>query len=109
MPIQKRWTKFTYYNITKTSEEPGAYEIANRYGKIIYTGGSNVSVRSRLMNHFRNNKFSTASYFRYEVAGLFESGIDLEAYHFSKYQNTHNRKPRYTVRSPRLYDYFSEI
>ena len=101
MPIRKRWTRFTPPNVRRIPDEPGAYELGNRDGRIIDNGGSDVSVRDRLMTHLRTNKYPTARYFRYEIADFFESGIDLEASHGKKFQDKYGRKPRYTKRAPR--------
>jgi len=102
LPIQKRWSRFTLPNVRRVPDEPGAYELANKDGRIIDTGGSDVSVRDRLIRHLQTNKYPTARYFRYDIAGFFESGIDVEASHSKKFQRKHGRKPRYTERSPRV-------
>lgn len=101
MPIQKRWSRFILSNVRRVPDEPGAYELANKDKRIIDTGGSDVSIWDRLMRHLQTNQYPTARYFRYEIAGFFESGIDIEASHSQKFQKKHGRKPRYTKRSPR--------
>ncbi len=100
MPIRKKWSKFILENVQAVPEEPGAYELANRDKRIIDTGGSNASVRVRLLSHLRTNKYPTAIWFRCEFAGWFEKGIDVEAGHSEKFVQKHGRKPRYTKRSP---------
>ena len=103
MPIQKKWSKFNLENVSKLSEERGAYELANINKKTIDIGGSDSKggVRSRLMSRLPQRKPPTAKYFRIEPTNIFGSGIDLEASHSCKHQQTHGKKPRYTQRSPR--------
>lgn len=101
MPIRKRWSRFDLENVWELEDEPGVYELANRYGRIINTGGSDSSVRDRLLSHLRTNKYPTAVYFRCQYAGFFDSGIQLEAIHSEKFRKKYGRRPRYTKRSPR--------
>jgi excinuclease UvrABC nuclease subunit len=101
MPIAKRWSKFTLANVQRVPDKPGAYELANKDRRIINTGGSNKSVRARLLSHLGTNKYPTAAWFRYKLAGWFEKGTTVEANLSEKFVQKHGRKPRYTKRSPR--------
>ena len=105
MPIRKRWSRFNLENVLELEDEPGVYGLANRGGRIIDTGGSDSSVRDRLLSHLRNNKYPTAVYFRCQYAGFFDSGIQMEAIHAEKFRRKYGRKPRYTKRSPRRYSF----
>ena len=100
MPIAKRWSRFTLANIQRVPDEPGAYELANRDRRIIDAGGSNTSIRARLLSHLTANKYPTAVWFRYELAGWFERGTDVEANRSARFVRKYGRKPRYTKRSP---------
>jgi hypothetical protein len=101
MPIPKRWSKFILVNVKLVPNKPGAYELANRDKQLIGSGGSDVSIRMRLLKHLRTNKYPTAVWFRYELARWFEKGIDVEANHSEKFVQRYGRKPRYTKRFPR--------
>jgi excinuclease UvrABC nuclease subunit len=101
MPIPKRWSRFILANAQLVPNKPGGYELANRDKQLIYSGGSDVSIRARLLKYLRTKKYPTAVWFRYELAGWFEKGIDIEANHSEKFVQTHGRKPRYAKRSPR--------
>ena len=108
MPIQKRWTRFTLANVKKLPNKPGAYELASRNKSIIDTGGSNTSVRDRLMSHLRDNRYPTACYFRCDFVGWLDlvTGIEKEAKHSEKFQKEHGKKPKYTQRSPKKHSWW---
>ena len=100
MPIIKRWSMFYLENVRELENKPGVYELANRDGRIINTGGSDRSVRNRLLSHLRTDKYPTAVYFRCKYARFFESGIHMEAIHSEKFRKKYGRRPRYTKHSP---------
>jgi len=107
MPIQKRWSRFTFENIRRVPQEEGAYQLANAARAIIYNGSSN-NLRRRLYTHFTQGRLTTARYFRCEVCSIFdlESSVDKEARHAERFFATRGRKPRYTKRSPRRHSLF---
>ncbi|MBN1691054.1 MAG: hypothetical protein JW901_08535 [Dehalococcoidia bacterium] len=102
--IRKKWTKLTTQNLKKVPPAPGAYELASRNKKQIDTGGSNTSLHRRLPE--KRKIRNTAAYFRYDVASFFRSGFDLEAEYSRRFQKKHGRKPKYTKRSPSIFNLF---
>jgi hypothetical protein len=105
MPVAKRWTRFTRENIEKLRNKEGVYELANAQKRIIYIGGSNVRVKTRLMSHLISNKYPTARYFRCEYVDFIfdtDSGINREARHARCFLRQQLRKPKYSKRSPHL-------
>ncbi|MGA9049180.1 MAG: hypothetical protein WB588_09330 [Dehalococcoidia bacterium] len=102
--IRKKWTKLTPQNLQKVPHAPGIYELASRNGKQIDTGGTNTSLRRRLNEKMKTR--TTAEKFRYDLASFFESAFELEAEHSKRFQNKHGRKPKYTKRSPRIFNLF---
>jgi len=102
MSIQGKWAKLTKENIKKWMGVAGVYEVANKDKKRIYKGGSDgetTGVGGRVKSHKR--RLRTAKYFRARSAGIFESGIGLEAQHAKIDKRKGRKKPRYTSREPR--------
>jgi len=103
MPIPKKWSRFNRENVSKVPKVPGVYEIANQKKTTIDRGGSDAQtgVYGRLSQRLRNKKPPTGKHFRFQTAGLFQTGIGLEATHAEKFRKQHHgRNPRYTKRSP---------
>jgi hypothetical protein len=104
MPIPKKWSRFNKENVRKVPKEHGVYEIANSKKAIIDQGGSDAKtgMRGRLSQRLRVKKPPTGKHFRFQTAGLFQTGIGLEAAHAEKYKKQHHgRKPPHTKRSPK--------
>ena len=104
MPIRKIWQSFTTTNVSKLpSNKPGVYELGDRGKQIIYIGGSNSCIKTRLRAHFTD--VPSARYFRYEISGIpgFDySGIVKESRHAGKYEREKGRKPQCGTRQPRV-------
>jgi hypothetical protein len=99
MPIVKRWTVFNRENIRRIGNGIcGMYEIADQNKNLIYRGSSDgrIGVKSRLLSYLRTRQFPSARYFRYSEAGIFDTGLAMEARH------THRAgKPKRMQRAPR--------
>ena len=98
MPVAKRWSLFSRANICRIPRGTlGMYEIADRYGALLYRGSSDsqIGIKSRLLSHFVNKKFPSAKYFRYEEAGFLDTGLDMEARHTYR-----AGKPKHMKRAP---------
>lgn len=95
MGIYKRWSRITSWNINQIPDEPGAYEIADRYKQTIDIGGSE-NLAERIPRKLADRKFNgRAAYFR------FEEDYDpwtLEAELQAQYMAKHGQKPPYTGR-----------
>jgi hypothetical protein len=65
MGIPKRWAKITPWNLNNIPDEPGAYEIADRFRRTIDIGGSE-NLAARIPRKVRDPKFmGRAIYFRF--------------------------------------------
>lgn len=100
MPIQKRWSRFSWDNIEGVPDDAGVYELGNSNGEVVYVGKSE-NLRQRLIQHKNDPSKSRSKYFRYELAGLFDSPSDMERRHGEKYQEEHGSLPPKQKRLPR--------
>ena len=95
MGIPKRWTPARSRGLSRIPDEPGAYEIANRFKETIDIGGSR-NLAERLPRKLGDPKFrGQAVYFRYIED--FDHGMaeaELQADYMFKYGD----QPRFTGR-----------
>lgn len=106
MPVEGRWYKFKPENVKLLAKGlRGIYDLGNIQKAIIDTGSSdspNVGIRSRLLSHLRDNKYPTARYFRYRLAGAFDNPKDMEAYSILRHARKHKHTPKYVKKFPKL-------
>ena len=95
MGIAKRWTRITPWNLAYVPDEPGAYEIADRFKRTIDIGGSD-NLSERIPRKLRDPKFNGQSrYFRYIEDWDWEGAeAELQATFMARY----GRTPRFTYR-----------
>ena len=56
MPIFKRWSRINRWNLGRIPDEPGVYEIGERWRNIVDIGSSE-SLADRIPEKVRNPKF----------------------------------------------------
>ena len=95
MSIRKRWSRIDGWALDNIPDEPGAYEIADRYKTVIDIGGSE-NLANRIPRKLRDPKFKgQAAYFRFvEDEDPYIAEAELQAEFMARY----GRKPRFTKR-----------
>lgn len=101
MPIHNKWWSFTDVGILKAPEEAGAYELGDVNGVVVYIGGSESSIRSRLRLHRQRKTFMKVKYFRYKRVEWADDAKELEAQLCTAFKKAHKgNRPRLQQRSP---------
>ena len=107
MGIPKRWSRISGWNLANIPDEPGAYEIADRFKMTIDIGGSG-NLAERVPEKLMDPKFrGQARFFRFVEdydADLAEAELQAE------FMAKHGRRPRFTFRfQGEAYDILEEI
>ena len=104
MPIPKRWSSFTLERLRLVPNEPGMYELGDTRGEVVYIGSGDSAhgVRGRL-NFHKKHKPKSVKYFRFLLASIWESPIDMETEHCELFFERYGRRPRLQKRMPRGY------
>ena len=104
MPIAKKWSPFTLERLRLVPNEPGVYELGDMKGEVVYIGNGDSArgVRGRL-NFHKKGKPKSVKYFRFTLASLFESPIDMETEHCDLLFEGYGGRPRLQKRMPRGY------
>ena len=95
MGISKRWTRITPSNLANVPDEPGAYEIADRFKRTVDIGGSE-NLAQRIPRKVRDPKFrGQAAFFRFVEDYEPETAeAELQAEYMARY----GERPRFTGR-----------
>jgi len=107
MSIPKRWTRISPWNLGNIPDEPGAYEIADRFKRTIDIGSSE-NLAERIPKKVRGPKFrGQATYFRFvEDYEPEATEAELQAEHMAYY----GKKPKFTKRvQGEAYDILDEL
>ncbi len=104
MPIPKRWSVFTKAKLWLVPSKQGIYELGDTRKEVVYIGSSDrgEDIRGRL-NFHKNHKPQSVRYFRFKLAGIFESPIVIEQKHCEFFVAEYGRLPRLQKRMPRGY------
>ena len=107
MPIFKRWSRINSWNLANVPDEPGVYEIADRWRNIVDIGGSE-NLAYRIPEKIRNPKFGgQARFFRYDID--YDPG-HAEAEHQAVFMARRGQKPKFTFRvQGEAYDILDDI
>jgi hypothetical protein len=91
LPIQKKWSELTSWNIRQVPKRGGVYELGNRVKREIYIGRAS-NLRTRLEDHLNSEDdcIQKASYFRYEVT---RSSKRREKELFDRFERKYRRLP----------------
>lgn len=107
MGIPRKWTGITGRNLANVPDEPGVYEIADRFKQTVDIGSSE-NLAERIPRKLRDPKFrGQAAYFRFiEDDDPEAAEAELQAGYMARY----GRKPRFTKRvQGEAYDILDEL
>jgi len=91
MPIFRRWTNINRWNLARVPDDPGIYEIGDRWGNIIDIGGSE-NLAYRIPRKVQDSKFVGQAWrFRYEVCYDWDYA---EAEQQARFMARHGIRPR---------------
>ena len=94
MPIAKRWSRFTLYNLNAVRNVFGVYELGNRSGNVIYIGSGKLHNR---LTHWKNSDDSCirlTAMFRYEELSSDERCRQRERALQLDFKRRHGRLPK---------------
>jgi len=97
MPLTIKWSRFTKNNVSRETNNYGAYELGNADG-ILYIGEGHV--HSRLMAHFADGSEPVvgASYYRVEPTGGKEKARQRQNAELSAHKRKHGKYPSFNQR-----------
>lgn len=90
MSIQKRWSRFTKQKLDEAPNVPGAYELGNQKGDVVYigSGGGEEGVRGELKVRKREMP-SSVKKFRFQPSIPKQDPKVLEQKYGEKYEKKH--------------------
>lgn len=108
MPVEGRWYEFTRDKVTELSKGMlGIYFLSDKKKIPVYIGSSaRSSIRGRLMEHLRENRCPKAKYFKYTIAGAFDSPKQMERHAIESHVRKYKNFPIYIKAYPRPYNPF---
>jgi excinuclease UvrABC nuclease subunit len=100
MQTRRTWRPFTDSSVKSAPTQPGAYELGDAKGEVVYIGKGGGSV-SRLLKHREKKIFMHVKYFRFQKTEVDSEAKALEYQLCTLYKKMHNGKlPRLQCAAP---------
>ena len=98
MPIFLKWSAFNKDNVSEEPESFGIYELADKFGNILYIGQGRL--RSRLLSHFiaARSPIPGAAKYRTEVTGVKERAEQRERAEIRNFLRRNGDCPKFNDR-----------